>query len=132
MTTFYLIRHGETDWNVGGRWQGHTDVPLNEAGRAQARRLAERLRAGGGRFDAIYSSDLERAWETAQIVGGALGCPLRPIVELREIDVGAWAGLTRAEVVARTPELIERLDSGEDVARGGDGERFVDLYHRVV
>jgi probable phosphoglycerate mutase len=132
MTTFYLIRHGETDWNASGRWQGHTDVPLNELGRMQARRLAERLRAEGVRLDAIYSSDLERAWETAQIIAAAMGCPPQPLVALREIDVGAWGGLTRAEVVARTPELIERLDSGEDVARGGDGERFADLYQRVV
>jgi probable phosphoglycerate mutase len=132
MTIFYLIRHGETDWNVSGRWQGHADVPLNELGRMQARRLADRLWADGARLDAIYSSDLKRAWETAQIVGAALGCPPRPLAALREIDVGAWSGLTHAEVVARTPELFERLESGEDVARGGDGERFADLYHRVI
>jgi broad specificity phosphatase PhoE len=132
MTTFYLIRHGETDWNVSGRWQGHTDVPLNEIGRMQARRLADRLRAEGVYFDAIYSSDLERAWETAQIVAAVLECPARPLAALREIDVGAWGGLTHSEVAARMPELIERLESGEDVPRGGDGERFADLYRRVV
>jgi probable phosphoglycerate mutase len=132
MTTFYIIRHGETDWNLSGRWQGHTDVPLNALGRAQARRLAERLRAEHLRFDAIYSSDLLRAWETAQALATALGSVPRPLVELREIDVGAWSGLTRAEVLARDPDLIARLESGEDAPRGGSGERFADLYQRVV
>jgi len=131
MTLFYLIRHGETDWNLSGRWQGHTDVPLNALGRAQARRLAERLRAEEARFDAIYSSDLQRAWETACVLGAALGIAPRPLAPLREIDVGAWGGLTHAEVLARDAELYARLESGEDVARGS-GERFADLYRRVV
>jgi broad specificity phosphatase PhoE len=130
-TTFYLIRHGETDWNVNGRWQGHTDVALNEVGRAQARRLAERLREERRRFDAIYSSDLQRAWETACAVGAALDIEPQPLPTLREIDVGTWGGLTGAEVMARDLEVYERIKSGEDVARGG-GERFLDLYTRVV
>jgi broad specificity phosphatase PhoE len=131
MTTFYLIRHGETDWNLNGRWQGHTDVPLNEVGRAQARRLAARLRADGARFDALYSSDLQRAWETAHAVAVALDLTPQPLPALREIDVGAWGGLTRAEVIARDGEVYERIRSGEDLARGG-AERFLDLYTRVV
>ena len=132
MTIFYLIRHGETDWNLNGRWQGHTDVPLNALGRAQARRLAERLRREDIHFDAIYSSDLLRAWETAQALGVALGIAPRPLDALREIDVGAWSGLTHAEVLERDRELVERLESGEDVPRGGSGERFAELYDRVV
>jgi broad specificity phosphatase PhoE len=132
MTIFYLIRHGETDWNLSGRWQGHADVPLNALGRAQARRLAERMRREDARLDAIYSSDLLRAWETAEALGAALGLAPRPLPALREIDVGAWSGLTRAEVLARDRELIERLESGEDVPRGGSGERFAELYRRVV
>ncbi len=131
-TTFFVIRHGETDWNLEGRWQGHADVPLNEVGRAQAERLAERLRADGPRFDAIYSSDLQRAWETACRLGAALERDPIPLAELREIDVGAWSGLTSAEVRARFGDLYERIQSGEDVARGSNGERFLDLYTRVV
>jgi probable phosphoglycerate mutase len=130
MTIFYLIRHGETDWNLSGRWQGHADVPLNQLGRMQARHLAGRMRGEG--LDAIYSSDLLRAWETAQALGEALGIAPRPLPALREIDVGAWSGLTRAEVLARDGDLIERLESGEDVPRGGSGERFAELYRRVV
>ena len=130
-TTFYVIRHGETDWNLHGRWQGHTDIPLNEDGRTQARRLAERLRAERAQFDASYSSDLQRAWETAVTVGAALDLAPRPLPALREIDVGSWGGLTAAEVLARDGDTYARFRSGEDVPRGG-GERFLDLYTRVV
>ncbi len=130
-TTLYLIRHGETDWNLTGRWQGHADIPLNAIGRAQARRLAERIGARGPRFDAIFSSDLQRAWETASILGQAADLPPQPLPALREIDVGSWSGLTSAEVRARDGETYARIQSGEDVARGG-GERFLDLYSRVV
>jgi probable phosphoglycerate mutase len=132
MTIFYLIRHGETDWNQSGRWQGHADVPLNALGRAQAQRLAERLRRERAPLDAIYSSDLLRAWETAQALGEAVGLAPQSLPALREIDVGGWSGLTRVEVLARDRDLMERLESGEDVPRGGSGERFADLYHRVV
>jgi broad specificity phosphatase PhoE len=130
-TTFYLIRHGETDWNLHGRWQGHTDIPLNEDGRAQARRLAARLRADRVRFDAIYSSDLQRAWETAGVVGAALDRAPLALPALREINVGSWSGLTSIEVRAQDGETYARYKSGEDAARGG-GERFLDLYTRVV
>lgn len=130
-TTLYLIRHGETDWNLTGRWQGHADIPLNAIGRAQARRLAERVSTRGPRFDAIFSSDLQRAWETASILGQATDQPPQPLPALREIDVGSWSGLTSAEVRERDGETYARIQSGEDVARGG-GERFLDLYARVV
>ncbi|HWQ15510.1 MAG TPA: histidine phosphatase family protein [Roseiflexaceae bacterium] len=132
MTTFYLIRHGETEWNASGRWQGHADIPLNDTGRDQARQLAARLRREGVRFDAIYSSDLLRAWETAAIVGEELGMPPNALPALREIDVGAWSGLTVQEVATRDAELLARLESGEDLRRGGNGERFADLYARVI
>jgi probable phosphoglycerate mutase len=130
-TTFYLIRHGETDWNLNGRWQGHADVPLNQVGQAQARRLATRLLREGVRFDALYSSDLQRAWATARAVGAALDLVPQPLPALREIDVGSWSGLTGAEVLAQDGDTYERVRSGEDLPRGG-GERLLDLYTRVV
>ncbi len=95
MTTLLLVRHGETDWNAEGRLQGHTDRPLNDYGRRQARELAERL-AGDG-VTAIYSSDLSRARETAQIVGERLGLPVEVDPDLREKDWGNWEGLTSDE-----------------------------------
>jgi len=130
-TTFYVIRHGETDWNLDGRWQGHADVPLNQVGQMQARRLAERLHAGGPRFTAIYSSDLKRAWETACTLGAMIDLEPQPLPALREIDVGRWSGLKSAEVQALDGDTYARIQSGEDLARGG-GERFLDLYNRVV
>ncbi|MGQ9550669.1 MAG: histidine phosphatase family protein [Roseiflexus sp.] len=132
MTTFYIIRHGQTDWNLQGRWQGKADIPLNDTGRIQAQRLAQRLFSQGIRFDALYSSNLKRAWETAALLAQRLGITIEPLSALREIDVGAWSGLTHSEVKARSPELLERLESGEDVPRGGDGETFGQLYDRVI
>ncbi len=131
MTIFYLIRHGETEWNLTGRWQGYADEPLNDTGRAQAQRLAERLHGAGIAFHALYSSDLLRAWETARTVGMAVGLAPQPLLALREINVSAWSGLTGAEVRTRDPEIFARIESGEDLPRGG-GERFADLYRRVV
>lgn len=132
MTTFYIIRHGQTDWNLEGRWQGKADIPLNNTGREQAQRLAGHLHRRRIRFDAIYSSDLLRAWETATLIADRLDVTLAPLPALQEIDVGAWSGLTRDEVVSRFHDLWERLHSGEDIPRGGDGETFGQLYDRVV
>jgi broad specificity phosphatase PhoE len=102
MTTILLARHGETDWNREGRWQGWADPPLNETGRDQARRLAEELRATP--FDAAYSSDLRRASETAEIVAAPHHMLVVLDRDLREIDIGAWSGLTRAEIIERFPD----------------------------
>ena len=95
MTTLLLVRHGETDWNADGRLQGQTDRPLSEFGRRQARKLAEEL--ADERLEAIYSSDLVRARETAEIVGRRLGLPVVLEAELREKDWGTWEGLTAVE-----------------------------------
>lgn len=132
ITTFYIIRHGQTDWNLQGRWQGNADIPLNDTGRMQAQRLARQLRRRQIRFDILYSSDLLRAWETATLIADALEVDPAPLPTLREIDVGAWSGLTRDEVMTRFHDLWERLHSGEDVPRGGNGETFGQLYDRVT
>ena len=84
MTTLLLVRHGETDWNAEGRLQGHTDRPLSDFGRRQAHELAEEL--DGEELEAIYSSDLARARETAEIVGRKLGLPTVLDPDLREKD----------------------------------------------
>jgi broad specificity phosphatase PhoE len=97
-----LVRHGETDWNRERRYQGHLDPPLNAAGRAQSERLAQELAAE--LFDVIYSSDLSRALETAEIVGARLGLAVLPDPGLREVDLGSWAGLTRDQVIERFGE----------------------------
>lgn len=90
MTTIYLVRHGETDWNRRALYQGTTDVSLNEDGRRQARALAERLRET--RWDAAYTSPLRRATDTAEAVLQGSGVPARVLPELREISYGLWQG----------------------------------------
>jgi broad specificity phosphatase PhoE len=97
VTVLLLVRHGETDWNAAGRLQGHTDRPLNDYGRRQAKELAERLAGEGA--DAIYASDLVRAKETAEIVGERLGLTVAVDPDLREKDWGTWEGLTGDERV---------------------------------
>jgi probable phosphoglycerate mutase len=130
-TTVYLIRHGETDWNLTGRWQGHADVPLNELGQRQARLVAERLAREAVRFDAIYSSDLARAFQTAWEIGAAVKVPVQLLPNLREIDLGAWSGLTHDGINARFPTEIELLRQGQDIPRGG-AETMSALRKRVV
>lgn len=127
MTRILLARHGETEWNRLGRWQGHADPPLNDAGRRQAAELAEQL-AGDG-IAAIYSSDLARASQTARVVADRLGMKLVEDRGLREIDVGSWSGLTRAEVEQRFPEGYARWLGGEI---GHDGETREQFTQRVV
>ena len=95
MTTLLLVRHGETDWNAVGRLQGHTDRPLSDFGRRQAQQLAEGL--DDEELEAIYSSDLARARETAELVGERLGLPVVLDPDLREKDWGTWEGLTSVE-----------------------------------
>lgn len=125
-TRVLLARHGETDWNAVGRWQGHADPPLNASGRAQALELAERLSGAG--IEVIVSSDLCRATETAAIVAERLGLPIVEDAGLREIDVGSWSGLTRAEVAERFPDGFARWQAGEI---GHDGETREALGERV-
>jgi broad specificity phosphatase PhoE len=127
-TRVILARHGETDWNVEQRWQGHADRPLNERGRLQARRLAEDL--AGEPIAAVYTSDLSRARETAEIVAHGHGMPARPLAALREIDVGEWEGFTWPELEARFPEGVARH---HETGRGWErGEDFDDMSERVV
>jgi broad specificity phosphatase PhoE len=99
VTTFLLARHGETEWNREERYQGHADPPLNATGRAQAEELANSLVEE--QVEAIYSSDLRRAAETAEIVGARLGLTVAQEPRLKEIDVGSWQGLTKAQIDGR-------------------------------
>ena len=128
MTTLIVARHGETDWNFERRWQGHSDTPLNETGRAQARGLAASL-AGRG-IEAVYSSDLARARETAEIVAATLGLEVRLDPRLREVDVGEWSGLTSTEVEQRYPDgHRERREGGTGWTTG---EPFDAMGARVL
>jgi broad specificity phosphatase PhoE len=126
MTTILLARHGETDWNKEGRWQGWADPPLNDTGRAQARALAEQLRETP--FDAVYSSDLKRAHETALILAEPHGVPVVVDRDLREIDIGSWSGLTHTEIRERFPD--GRRPDGE--TREQHAERILAAVQRIA
>jgi broad specificity phosphatase PhoE len=112
----YITRHGETDWNVAGRWQGHTDVPLNDNGRTQALAIAAALR--GQSFTGVVASDLSRAHETARIVAGELGLTIAYTdPDLRERHFGPFEGLTRDECASYHPDewrawILERVPPG--------------------
>lgn len=130
-TILYLIRHGETDWNATGRWQGHAGVPLNSKGLEQSERLAQRLREAGVQFDAIYSSDLPRAYQTAWEIGAALKVAVQLLPALREIDMGSWSGLTREQIRRMYPREYHLLEQGEDIPRGYAETRAL-MYKRVT
>jgi alpha-ribazole phosphatase len=125
-----LIRHGETDWNATLRYQGHANIPLNQQGRQQARQASARLAHYGA--TALYTSDILRAAETAEIVGGALGLPPRSMPDLREIDVGQWEGLTPEELYRRFPEHMAAFnrDPARTVRLGG--ESYAQLQERAL
>jgi broad specificity phosphatase PhoE len=131
MTRVLLIRHGETSWNRGRRWQGHADVVLSEEGLAQATRLAQHLRNCGESIQTVYSSDLRRALDTGREIATALGAELVADPAWREIDVGRWTGLSREQVRERFADDWRRIAAGEDLPRGG-GETFGAFSSRIA
>jgi len=128
-THFLVIRHAESLWNADLRWQGQADPPLSARGLAQAEALAGTLR--GEPADALYSSDLRRAWQTAEIVGRALDLEPRAEARLRELDVGSWSGLRRAEIAARDGCELARFEAGDASVRAGGGESRGQIRRRV-
>lgn len=125
-----MVRHGQTQWNASRRFQGRSDIALSDIGRRQARAIAQALRDEP--FTHAFSSDLQRAHETAQTIAA-----LHPELEvrtderLREFDFGAWEGLTWAQIVERWPELLEREATAARLYAPNDGERFSDVVARV-
>jgi len=116
----YVTRHGETGYNVLGRYCGSTDIPLSDTGIAQAHELAERLR--GTVFDAVVSSPMLRARQTADIVCAALGMPYTVYEQFAERDMGVYEGLTKDEVRERFPEMWNRqcTTKTDDAPDGGE------------
>lgn len=128
MTTILLVRHGETDWNQERRWQGHADRPLNDVGRAQAEELADEL--ASREIAAVYSSDLARARQTAELVAGRHGLDVTLDSALREVDVGEWSGLSLEEAESRYPEGFRRWQDGH--SGWTEGETYEAMGERVV
>lgn len=112
MTRFLLVRHGESEWNALGRWQGQADPPLTDLGRRQAKAAASAL----GAVDVIATSDLQRALVTAEVIAGELG--VGPVIvddRFRERDAGEWSGLTRFDIHRDWPGFLP----DDPVLRGG-------------
>ncbi len=134
MLKLYLIRHGETDWNVDGRIQGHSDVDLNARGYEQARRLAARI-GEEGTFEAIYSSPLKRAFATAQLIGAAVKLPVTTDPRLLERSLGVLEGLTLAEIRAKFPEVHRAWHDGgtrPHIPGEETREAFVERAHSFI
>lgn len=129
MTRFIVIRHGETDWNVASRIQGHSDSPLTAAGVAQAEAIARRL--ASERFDALVSSDLGRALATARIIAARTGHAIATDPGLRERNFGRGEGLTYGELDHEYPDVFSKVRETDPdyVIPGGESRR--QLYERV-
>jgi broad specificity phosphatase PhoE len=125
-----VVRHGRTEWNAGGRFQGHTDIALDETGRAQARAIGEFL--ANDDFDAAYASDLARARETAALVLAGRELTAAPDARWREMRFGVWEGLTWTEIVERDPQLATRSATAPKFYTPQGGESFEECCARVA
>jgi alpha-ribazole phosphatase len=130
MGLFYLVRHGETEWNAENRLCGRSDVPLSEAGRRQAESLAERLKPIP--FEALYSSPLKRALETARLISELVG--LEPILDPRlvELDYGRWEGKTLAEIMKNHSSTFRAWDADPGQVAPPGGESGLEVQQRLL
>ena len=130
MTEIIIIRHGETEWNQTGRFQGHSDVPLSETGRAQAEALGRNLALD--HVDAIYASDLIRAMETAAPLAARFSLTVTPDPLLRELNFGAWEGRSFSDVNAENPNAMKQFYNDPEYADIPNSEPFPDFQKRVA
>ena len=129
MKTLYIVRHGETDWNKMGKYQGITDVPLNENGLNQAKACGEALK--DITFDRILSSDLSRALVTAETIRGDCTTPITVDKRLRELNFGDWEAMLFSDIEARWPGLIDEMYLRPHLVKVPNGESFKDLQDRA-
>jgi probable phosphoglycerate mutase len=125
-----MVRHGETDWNIEKRIQGHIDISLNATGLAQADAAARRL--AGQAFDAAYSSDLDRAWQTARVIGQRLDLDVRRTPDLRERHYGILQGLTAEEIATKYPEAYRHYLVRNPQCCFETGESLEDFSARII
>jgi broad specificity phosphatase PhoE len=130
MTEIWFVRHGQTDWNVAHRFQGQINTPLNANGFAQAKVLAETL--VGHKFAALYSSDITRARQTAEIISARLGLPVQIEPFLREISQGRWQNLTLEEVAMRYPDEMRAVICDPAGTHAHGGESYYDVAARIT
>ena len=130
MTKIILLRHGETEWNKLGKYQGQSDVALSEKGRQQAQALAQHFPVKS--VQAVYSSDLQRARETAAIASAAFSCTVQTDSRLREFNFGDWEGLTYAQITERWPSAMKNFFQHPDILEVPHGETFQQLQQRAM
>lgn len=127
---FVLVRHGATEWNATGRFAGRSDIPLSERGRAQADALASAFASLP--INALISSDLVRATQTAHAISLATGIPIRLDPRLREFDFGEWEGRTWRQILAQNPSLADHHAHAARLYAPPGGERFEEVCERVA
>jgi len=125
-----IVRHGETDANLDNRLQGQCDTPLSEEGRRQASLVAQRLKTCGAQ--AIYSSDLKRAVDTARTIAEELKLPVTTSPALREARYGAWEGKSWEEILVQTPDAAERYVRSPFENTPPDAEPLAEVAERVL
>ena len=129
MTEIIVIRHGETNWNVEGRYQGQADPPLNTRGFDQAHEIADMLMES--KFDMIYTSPLKRACQTAKIIADQLQIPIHADARLSEINQGDWQTRLRAEIENLYPDLFRRWETEPWAVTPPGGEHLTEVQSRV-
>lgn len=130
MTRIILVRHSQTEWNREERFRGQADMPLNETGQEQARRMAHRLR--NEPIAAIYTSPLSRAIQTAEIIASVCSLDVQVDAAFLDINYGAWAGLSPAEVAACDPETYRLWYTSPHLVHPPNGECLEDVRSRVL
>ena len=130
MTTFYLVRHGNTAWNREIRFRGQTDVPLDETGLAQARATGQALATVG--LAAVFSSPLKRAFNTAEIIAREAGLTARPLPDLLDINFGDWQGKSPQEVRQAYPELLALYETAPHLVHFPNGESLDTARARYI
>jgi len=130
VATLILVRHGQTDWNVNGRYMGWTDEPLNSEGVRQAQSVAQRLSPWP--ISAVYSSPLQRAVSTADMVAGPHSIAVQTIDELGEMRIGGWEGMFARDIAARYPELWKTWRTNPGDFRMPGGESLGEVRERVI
>jgi len=128
-TRYIMVRHGQTEWNVGDRFRGRADITLNDTGLDQARRVGSALAPEP--IDAIYSSPLNRTMHTAETIA-ATRATIVPDPALMDIDYGDWQGWTKDEAAQRAPELYQLWLKSPEQVRFPNGERLVDVRERAM
>ena len=133
-TELIIIRHGETDWNLDLRYQGQTDITLNENGFLQAEQLSDYL--SSREINAVYSSDLKRAYNTAEVVASAQknlqGSDVYTCRELREMNFGNWEGLTYQDISREYPDMFQKWYTDPTSVTPPEGESLVSFRKRIV